>query len=182
LVRNIGGHNQNAANPILPIGQKINQHGAVLDPAARKLLQTPGEATGDIEAGRVAVAMDNPVAVMRSLAADDQFPGRVQIEGDAPLLQLPDVFRTFADQDLQGNRIVQTGAGDPGIFIVQGRAVAGSDGGGNTALGEHGIAFVQAEFVDQNDPQGRIQVQGRIDPGQTGSDDHNITGFLRQFC
>ncbi len=141
------------------------------------------QSTLDFGTGGVAASMEHPTPAMRRFATEQQFPGRalpapveLGAEGEQPI----DGGRSGFDQSLHGRGVGEAGTRGQGVRFVQAGGVVPADRGREAALGVASVALAEGALGQQRDPGPRREAEGERQPGDPGSDDHDVVPSVRQ--
>lgn len=128
---------------------------------------------GDGHTGGVAEGVDDTVVGVSSFTAQGQVVV-FGIEGEVPLLELPDVLGGLGDDALSDVGVGQATAGVEGVLEVGVDGVVRFEDGGDAALGVVGVAFGGFFLGEQDDLAGRRRLDGAAEACDAGADDEGV--------
>ena len=129
-------------------------------------------------AGRVAQRVDDAAMAVAAFAAQEQL-AVLDVELRAPVDQLLDLLRRFADDHLDDLAVAQPRAGDQRVGDVVLEAVLGIEHAGDAALGVGAVGLLHRVLGDHQHREPRIDLHRRPQPGDAAADDQHVGEVVR---
>lgn len=156
------------------VREQIQDQG-VLDGVQGGLADRADQGAGDLRAGRVAARVGDAAAVVAALAGQRDVAAVGGVEVRAGVDEPAYGVGALGDQGAHGLLVAEARAREEGVVEVLLGGVALAERGGDAALGPAGRAVVEAGLGDDDGVQaGGDAAQRRGQPGDAGSDDHDV--------